>query len=166
MKITAGFTMMVAALALGGCSPAAQVPAQAQPQASSAQDDSAPLPDQRASAVHFLQPVFSVLDCEKKGEVEAGEVDNHFFELYFFADRDQSRSISQAEFLAHSSAESRDKDLYVFQQMDTNRNGTVSVMEYRQHVFRALELADTDADGVVTAEEAELAAFLRARSRP
>ena len=54
----------------------------------------------------------------------------------------------------------------MFQQMDTNRNGTVSVMEYRQHVFRALELADTDADGVVTAEEAELAAFLRARSRP
>ncbi|MEE2733281.1 MAG: hypothetical protein VYA55_20850 [Pseudomonadota bacterium] len=115
-----------------------------------------------AAAVHFIQPIFSVLDCEKKGEIEAGEIDEHFAELYFFVDRDRSRTISLQEFSASMSHSSAQQDAYLFQQMDTNQDQLVSIMEYRQFVFEVLQVADTDRNGSVDEDEAELHSFRRA----
>ena len=118
--------------------------------------------DEHQAALHFIQPIFSVLDCEKKGEIEQGEVDEHFFELYFFADRDRSRSISAVEFAQSTPHSTPQQNLYLFQRMDTDRNELISVEEYRQFVFAALQVADTNQDGSVDEQEAAVHAFRRA----
>ncbi len=110
-------------------------------------------PDQRSAAVHFLQPIFPDLDCEGVGVVEQGEVDEHFFQLFFSQDTDQSKTLSMREFLRYSREENRAKDIFLFKLIDKNADGQLSPREYREHVIFAIDAADADRDGELTEAE-------------
>lgn len=152
-----GLSVVVFAMSLTACSVSAPVASDV-----SADPSSSPFYNEHQAAVHFVQPIFSVLDCEKKGEIEQGEVDEHFFELYFFADRDRSRTVSQAEFSQSMLHSTPQQNRYLFQQIDGNHDAVISIEEYRQFVFVALQKADTNQDGSVDEQEAALHTFRRA----
>ena len=144
------FCFIFSCLVLSACS-------SVQPADSSAANDSG-FGEQKA-AVRFLQPLFSTLDCEQVGEIEAGEVDEHFAQIYFFSDRDQSRSLSEAEYLRSIAHSDPQKDSFIFTLMDTNKDTLVTPMEFRMYTFKAIKLADTDGSGSVSEQEADQASF-------
>jgi hypothetical protein len=124
-----------------------------------------PFSNQYSAAVHFIQPLFSVLDCEKVGEIEKGEIDEHFHELFFFADRDQSRTITLPEYshsVSHSTAQ---QDQYIFVQMDANADGVVDPNEFQIYLNRSIDAADLNQDGSVTEQEAQLHSFKRVSAK-
>lgn len=110
--------------------------------------------DLRSAAIHFLQPIFYTLDCEKVGVVEAGEVEEHFYEIFFRADRDHSRSISRQEFRLAAVTRNDRKEDYIFDLMNRDGNDVVSVQEFLQHVYTAIDLADSNKNGELTEQEA------------
>ncbi len=123
-------------------------------------------PDQKSTAIHFIQPLFTVLDCERKGEIESGEVDEHFFELYFFTDRDRSRSISLQEYINSVAKSSSEQSTYIFNQMDTDKDALISTREFRDYLITSIEIADANQDGSVTEQEARLEEFRTPVTQP
>lgn len=106
-----------------------------------------------AAAQHFLRPVFSILDCEREDEVEAGEVDEHFHDLFFYVDRDLDKIITEEELIRSVYDSVPAKEQYLFRLMDTNVDARVSALEFRNYIIRAIETADTNRDGMVTLDE-------------
>lgn len=109
--------------------------------------NSSPFEDRRAEAVYFLTPIFSILDCESVGEIEDGGVDEHFSTLYFYSDRDMSRTIVESEFVLGRPEDKKEQSRFVFKMMDTDGNGQVTPGEYRQYVSFAIAEADLDKNG-------------------
>jgi hypothetical protein len=116
-----------------------------------------PFADERAAALHFIKPAFPILDCTDTGSIEQGEVDEHFFNLFFSLDADRSRSISLQEYIRAAYDSTPEKEGFIFDLIDTDGNGAVSTREYRQHLFTAIDLADENGDGEVTELEAGVA---------
>ena len=108
------------------------------------------------AAKHFIKPIFSTLDCEGVGVIEAGEVDEHFFNLFFYHDRDRSKTIRQSEFVFSKDSLERQRLAYVFTQMDVDKNSLVSTNEYRDHVISSIDKADINRNGELTEAEAGL----------
>ena len=107
-----------------------------------------------SSAVkHFIQPMFSVLDCEHVGKISSGEVDEHFYALFFYIDRDQSRDITLDEFIRSAHGSTPEKEQYLFGLMDVDKNDLVSVNEFRDFTISAIDSSDTDNDGLVSERE-------------
>lgn len=106
---------------------------------------------QQASA--FLVPVFDILDCTDQGFIESGEVDEHFAQVFNPMDRNRSRSLSRSEYLRYGSAETLSLREAAFDGIDTDRDQSVSALEFRSYLFQIIEIADTDGDGEVTREE-------------
>lgn len=111
---------------------------------------------EQKAAVRFLSPVFPLLDCEHVGEIETGEVDEHFSQMYFFVDRDMSRSVTEAEFLRSMPRPDPDKDRQIFKLMDTNLDTLVTPMEFRRYSYKAIKQADADNSGSVSRREVGL----------
>lgn len=105
------------------------------------------------AAAYFLNPLFSTIDCEAQGVIEDGDVDEHFSSLFFYNDRDQSRSILQSEFLRARPKESEADSLFVFTLMDSNGDKIVDPREYRQYISVAIKTADKDNNGELYYEE-------------
>lgn len=116
-------------------------------------EEMSPFSQDRDAAVYFLTPIFSILDCESKGVIEAGDVDEHFNSLFFFNDRDQSRSIVEAEFLKARPDKTKRQSAFIFKMMDTNKDNRVTPQEYREYVFYAIKTADTNSDGELFEKE-------------
>jgi hypothetical protein len=116
-------------------------------------DPKAPFKDRYEEAVYFLTPIFPVLDCEGMGEIEDGDVDEHFHSLFFYNDRDQSKYIVESEFLLGRAKESSAQSRFVFVMMDSNGDGKVSAYEYRQYVSQSISFADIDQNGEVNLTE-------------
>ena len=112
-----------------------------------------PFQDQRNAAIHFMRPIFHTLDCEGVGIIEQGEVDEHFNQIFFFSDRDFSRSISKNEYINTARRNSVAEDEFIFEVMDSDDDGTVSPREYRTHVLWAIDAADANADGELSEDE-------------
>lgn len=125
-----------------------------------------PVVEGRVAAIRFIQPLFSALDCEGVGEIDPGEVDEHFFELYFFADRDHSRTISEQEYVQSISQSNPELDSHIFHLMDKDGDSVVTTSEFRSYLFRAMHLADRDRNGTVSEQEAEIHDFRRAPLLP
>jgi len=112
-----------------------------------------PFSQDRDAAVYFLKPIFSIIDCESGGVIEDGDVDEHFTDLFFYNDRDQSRAIVESEFVRARSKETKQQSAFVFKMMDTDSNGFVTPQEYRHYVSFAINAADKDKNGELYAEE-------------
>lgn len=104
---------------------------------------------------HFVKTVFHTLDCENIGQMQASEIDEHFNQLFLPYDRDRSRSLSEQEFISGKTG-NKQLEAVIFKRMDSDHNKTVSVKEYREYVFYAAQLIDTDHDGEVSLSEAGL----------
>lgn len=105
------------------------------------------------AAQHFLKPIFSILDCEGEGEVEPGEVDEHFSGLFFYVDRDLDKNITEEELVSSAHHSHPSKERYLFALMDTDRNGVVSGSEFRNYLIHAVSVADHNQDGMLTPDE-------------
>ena len=95
------------------------------------------------AAIYFLRPMFHAL----------GEVDVHFSQLFFYEDTDSSRTISKQEYTKARTNRMPAKDRYLFEWMDTNNDGVVSALEFREHIFWAIRTADVNNDGEVSSDE-------------
>ena len=121
----------------------------------------------REAAVHFLRPMFPIMDCEGVGVISKGEVDEHFFELFYALTERGSFSIARDE-VERSIPNSNDAQLeHIFGMMDINGNGIVSTEEFRNFMFTALDLADSEQKGEVTLADVGLEAprIIRAQDR-
>lgn len=117
---------------------------------SAAARDSEPFASEREAAVHFLRPFFPVMDCENMGVISKGEVDDHFFAVFYSVGRLRTFSISLEDLersLLHSSKE---QISFVFAMMDQDGDRAVSTQEFREFMYRAIDLADTGQNGEVT----------------
>jgi len=104
----------------------------------------------RAAAVHFLRPLFPIMDCEGMGVVGKGEVDDHFFALFYSVGERGAFSISRND-LARAYADSNERQIsHIFSMMDQGGNDAVSTNEFRSFLFEALALADIGQKGEVT----------------
>jgi len=108
---------------------------------------SPPFAKERDAAVFFLTPIFSIIDCEAVDVIEDGDVDEHFSTLFFFNDRDQSRVITESEFVGARAKHAQAQSTYVFKMMDLDGNGQVSTHEYRRYISFAIDTADLNKDG-------------------
>ena len=106
-----------------------------------------------AAALHFLKPIFSYLDCEDDGTIEKVDVEDHFFQIFLYVDRDRSLTIAKDEYLNSVAKPAIDIDHLIFQLMDANTNGRVSTTEFRRHTIAAIDAADINKDGEVTEAE-------------
>ena len=109
--------------------------------------------DEYTLAVHFIQPIFEILDCENVGIVQAGDSGEHMGQLFYARDRDRSRTLSQPEFIRAAHAE---LDSAIFSRIDSDGDGVLSDREYRSYVEHAIRIIDTSGDAEVTLEEAKL----------
>ncbi len=106
--------------------------------------------------MHFLQPMFDTLDCEGVGIVESGEVDEHFYGVFGFADVDNSRSLSKQEYIKSIHNADPGLESFIFASIDKNGDGMLSPLEFRNHVIMAIDIADTNRNGELTETEAEM----------
>jgi len=130
-------------------------------------EDSKGFANDRAAAVHFLRPMFSIMDCEGMGVIGKGEVDEHFFELFYALTERGSFSIAREE-VERSIPDSNDAQIeHIFGMMDQSDNGVVSTKEFRSFMFTVLDLADAAKKGEVTLADVGLDAprIIRAQDR-
>lgn len=141
-------------LLLGGCS---------SPQSG----DSKPFASEHAAAVHFLKPIFPILDCDSVGVVGKGEVDEHFYEVFYAVDKNRSLSIRQED-LEHALFDSSKEEVsYIFTMMDKNLDKVVSTEEFQDFMYTIIDLADTGKNGEITLADLglEAAKIIRAHER-
>lgn len=126
-----------------------------------------PFADDRAAAVHILQPFFPILDCGDAGLISKGEVDDHFFQLFYFLDKRRSVSIRQEDLEHALFASSKEQVAYLFKMMDQNANGIVAPNEFRDFMYKAIDLADTENKGEITLADVGLEPpkIIRAKDR-
>ena len=113
-----------------------------------------PFVSERDAARYFIRPIFSALDCEDEGVIEAGEIGEHFNDVFFRYDRDQSRTITRQEYLFTRDPNAKSKLVYIFDSMDTNSDKVVSPREYHSHIAYSIDSADLNRDGELTEDEA------------
>ncbi len=112
--------------------------------------------DDRAAAIHFLQSNFTILDCSDRGIVSKGEVDDHFYDLFYSIDRNRSLHITYDE-LERAFSDSTDAQVsYLFRLMDGDLDSSVTTQEFRRFMFTAIDLADTNKNGEVTLADVNL----------
>lgn len=104
-------------------------------------------------ARHLLLPIFDILDCTDQGFLEAGEVDEHFPNLFGYHDRNRDFSLSLREYAVSGDVNKRRMDQLLFERMDNNSDGKVSPLEYRSEVMSIIESMDADGDGETSLEE-------------
>lgn len=110
----------------------------------------------RSLALHLIQPMFDTFDCEHVGIVQAGEVDEHYHGYFKAADVDNSRDLTEQEYLRSIYDKNETLDKAIFSQMDSNKDGSVNNKEFRNYVIQAITTADSDHDGDLTEQEAEM----------
>ncbi len=113
-------------------------------------------PLQREYAKAVVNLLFNRLDCDLDGTVEPSEVDDHIAQLWHPIDNDRSRSLSPKEYAMSHRALAADGEQALFDNADANRDGQISVDEYRAHVKRAIVAVDTDGDREATRLDAGL----------
>ncbi len=151
---------LASSLALAAVPPCSAEPAQpaavetAKAPAAAAQAGQSVRPDQ-ARAV--LQNLFSALDCDMAGDIDAGEVDDHFGQVWLPVDRDRSRLLDRSEYSRVHHAIPAADSRALFADADRNGDDGIDHNEYRAHLQRLLEVLDADANGSVTREEAGFA---------
>lgn len=129
--------------------------------------ESKAFPNDQAAAVHFMKSKFSIMDCSDMGIISKGEVDEHFYDLFYAINKSRSLSISRDE-LQGSLYDSNDAQVsYIFELMDSNLDRVVSTKEFRSFMFTAIDLLDTNKNGEVTLADVGLEApkIIRAHER-
>lgn len=112
--------------------------------------DDTPFASDRDAAVHFVKPLFPLMDCETVGAVSKGEVDDHFFALFYTFARLRSFSFEKSDTQRAFSDSSEEKVSTLFGMMDQNGNGVVSTGEFRDFMYTAMDLIDVEQKGRVT----------------
>lgn len=122
--------------------------------------DEAPVPVSPVRAAQkFFQPVYPAMDCEMVGRAHKDEIDEHFPALFFFLDRNHDRTITQRELMDAQANASEEQRLFLFEQMDLDKSGSVTTEEYRDYAYRAFDLLDVDGDGDLTEREVNMISF-------
>ncbi|MEM8683036.1 MAG: hypothetical protein AAGF72_06370 [Pseudomonadota bacterium] len=104
-------------------------------------------------AEHMLLPIFDILDCTGQGFLEAGEVDEHFPNLFGYHDIDRDRRLTLTEFQHKTDKQKQLLDERLFRQMDRDRDNFVSTREYRDTLIDIIQSVDADGDGETTMAE-------------
>ena len=121
----------------------------------------------RAAAVYFLRPLFPIMDCEGMGVVTKGEVEEHFFALFYSVSERGAFHLSHADLARALPGSSALQVSYLFGMMDRDEDGMVTTAEFHHFMLRAIELADSGGKGEVTLADVGLAPprIIRARDR-
>lgn len=121
----------------------------------------------REAAVHFLRPLFGIMDCEAIGVVSKAEVDDHFSELFYSFGARRSFSFVQDEFEQSLLNSSKAQATSIFNMIDQDGSGSVSTSEFRHFMYRVMDLVDRDQNGEVTLEDlgSEVPEIIRAEDR-
>lgn len=117
-----------------------------------------PAPEGRVGpteASYVLAPIFDILDCDRVGAIDSGQVDEHVFEVFRPNDRDRSRRLSAKEFGRTFTRGGAALRTQLFRQADRNGDEQLTANEYQGHLYAMVELADTNRDGEVTRQELE-----------
>src|SRR5690606_3536783 len=99
--------------------------------------------------------------------VAKGEVDEHFYDMFYAINKSRSLSINKDE-LQGSLYGSNDAQVsYIFELMDSNLDSIVTTKEFRSFMFTAIDLVDTNKNGEITLADVGLEApkIIRAHER-
>lgn len=116
--------------------------------------DPAPAPVEPPPDPYFvLGPYFDILDCDREGLIDTGQIDEHFTQLFGPLDMDRSRNLTPGEFIHHTQHRSRSRQEAAFKMADKDGDDLVSVNEFLAFYYGMVEAADTNRDGEVDLQE-------------
>lgn len=130
-------------------------------------DDGAGFGSDRAAAVYFLRPLFPIMDCEGMGVISEGEVEDHFFALFYSVGKRGAFHITRDDLVRSLDGSSEARITHVFDLMDGNGDGRVSTSEFREFMVKAIRLADVEQNGEVSLADLDMATprIIRSRDR-
>lgn len=103
----------------------------------------------------MLKVQFQNFDCENVGFIHAGEVDDHFAQLWLPNDADSDRLLTDKEY-RRTHAGSAEAHAAMFAHADRDGSGAVSFNEMRNHLFDLIAVLDDDGDGEINRIQAGL----------
>lgn len=162
------FRMLIASIAAATCTgPALGQAAQAEKSASAP----SPAPLQRPAFIQTMDAEFNKMDADKDGRLTKKEVEDYQravsilaaqqrnIALFQALDADKSGTLSPAEF-AKLPMQSPPSPAPLILAMDLNRDGKITLVEYRTATQANFDRMDTDKDGIISAAEMKTAGLI------
>lgn len=100
-----------------------------------------------------LEPVFEILDCDREGLIDRGQVDEHFGQLFAPRDLNRSHTLDVDEYVRGTAGAQRRRFSVAFAAADRDESGELTSDEFIDHLYRLVDQADADGDGSVTVAE-------------
>lgn len=132
-----------------------------------------PVPVPRATFIATMETEFRRMDADKNNVLTRKEIEDYqravaaleaqqrLAALFQALDTDKNGAISPAEFAGVPMSKPQPNAAPVLAQTDGNRDGSVTLVEYRAGKLVNFDRMDTDKDGVVSPAEMKAAGLIR-----
>ena len=145
--------------------------ASAQPARPSAAPTAVPVP--RTDFIRTMDTEFRQMDADKNNRVTRAEIvqfqravglleaQNRVRALFTRLDTDRNGQLSAAEFAKMAVAPAAPNPAPILGQADLNRDGSITIVEYRTAKLVNFDRMDTDKDGIVSVAEMKAAGIIQ-----
>ena len=122
-------------------------------------------PVQRQAFIATMDTDFRMIDADKNGKLSRAEIEGYQRSvsvlqvqrrnqaLFARLDRDRNGQLSAQEFAAINSAPAKVNSAPLLAEVDLNRDGSVTLIEYRAGKLVKFDRMDTDKDSVISVAE-------------
>jgi Ca2+-binding EF-hand superfamily protein len=133
----------------------------------------APAPVPRTAFISIMDTEFKQMDADKNGILTKKEIEDfqratailvaqrRNVALFQALDKDKNGQLSPAEFANLPMSIPAPNAAPVLAQTDTNRNGSITMVEYRTGKLASFDRMDSDKDGIVSIAEMKAAGIIK-----